>query len=152
MSFSELSVKVKSIPGVGAALSPSFLPRRRCCQKIAFVRSPLSRPSYLKNFFWRLPIRKVSRRLRANDIVCTSKHWQCWTLLLPKLISSIQVGHKRYKRIGWKTWSSGYGRWLMFERSWFRILNPGWSWHWFVVKIVCLKRLKINKNRLAHFF
>ena len=53
-------------------------------------------------------------------------------------------------------WSSGYGRQLMFERSWVWIPVPytGWTWHfsrWFVVKIsiVCLKRPKINKKGLG---
>ena len=45
--------------------------------------------------------------------------------------------------IGRDSYSSGYGRWLMFERSW--VLIPvqytGWTWHFshlFVVKIVSL--------------
>ena len=47
---------------------------------------------------------------------------------------------------------SGYGWWLMFNRLWVWILalHTGWTFghfsHWFVVKIVCLKRPKINKK------
>ena len=41
--------------------------------------------------------------------------------------------------VGRQPWSSGYGRRLMFERSWVQILAPctGWLWHflnWFVFK------------------
>ena len=47
----------------------------------------------------------------------------------------------KLRRLGREPWSSGYGWWLMFQRSWVRILAPytGWTWHfshWFVVKIV----------------
>ena len=63
-------------------------------------------------------------------------------------------------KIGQEPWSGGYGRLLMFERSWFQILplNTGCTWlflHLFVVKIVLFvwKRPKINERRLglAHF-
>ena len=53
---------------------------------------------------------------------------------------------------GREPWSSGYGRWLTFQRSWVRILAPdtGWTWHfshWFVVKIVCLFEKTENKRK-----
>ena len=56
---------------------------------------------------------------------------------------------KRIKRVGWEPLSSGYGKRLMFRRSWVRILD----WHeifshWFVVKIVtCLFQKTKNKRK-----
>ena len=49
--------------------------------------------------------------------------------------------------VGWEPWSCGYGRRLMFQRSWVRIpaLYTGWTFftYIFVVKFVmCLKRRK----------
>ena len=52
-------------------------------------------------------------------------------------------------RKGREPWYSGYGRRLMFQRSWVRIPVPytGWTFsHLFVVKFVCLKRPKINEK------
>ena len=48
-------------------------------------------------------------------------------------------------------WSSGYGRQLMFERSWVQISAPNTWWTFFLLMcckncVVCLKRPKINKN------
>ena len=55
--------------------------------------------------------------------------------------------------VGWEPWSSGYGRWLMFQRSWVQIPAPytGWTWHFSALircqnVIVCLKRSKINEK------
>ena len=50
-----------------------------------------------------------------------------------------------------KTWSSGYGRRLMFQRSWVQIPAPytGWTFFTFICCkncIVCLKRPKINEK------
>ena len=57
-------------------------------------------------------------------------------------------------RIGRKPWTSGYGSWFMFKRSWVQIPVPytGWTFghfsHWFVINncVVCLKRPKINEK------
>ena len=40
---------------------------------------------------------------------------------------------------GWEPWSSGYGRLLMYKRSWVRIPKPytGWSLHFFT--LICCK-------------
>ena len=61
---------------------------------------------------------------------------------------------KPFDLIGWEPWSTGYGRWLMFERSrvWIPAPYTGWWWHFFTLIcckncIVCLKRPKINKKR-----
>ena len=63
--------------------------------------------------------------------------------------------------IQWEPWSCGYGRRLMFQRSWVRILVPytGCTWHFFTLIgckncIVCLKRPKINEKEtgIAPFF
>ena len=63
------------------------------------------------------------------------------------------------RSFGWEPWSSGYGRRLMFHKSWVWIpaLYTGWSWHFFTLICcknctVCLKRPKINKKEaeLAH--
>ena len=48
---------------------------------------------------------------------------------------------ERMHQDGREPWSSGYGRQLMFKRSWVQItaLYTGWTWYfsnWFVVKIV----------------
>ena len=54
--------------------------------------------------------------------------------------------------LGWEPWSCGYGRRLMFQRSWIRIPGPyttGWIFflHLFVVKIVkYVWKTKINKK------
>ena len=53
--------------------------------------------------------------------------------------------------LGREPWSSGYGRQLMFERSWVRILAPYTGWTFFTLIcckncVVCLKRPKINEK------
>ena len=69
-----------------------------------------------------------------------ARHWSSRRILIYLL----------YKK---KSWSSGYGRRLMFQRSWVRIPAPdtGWTWHFFTLIcckncIVCLKRPKINEK------
>ena len=44
------------------------------------------------------------------------------------------------RSFGWEPWSSGYGRRLMFRRSWVRIpaAYTGWSWHFFT--LICCKK------------
>ena len=54
--------------------------------------------------------------------------------------------------LGREPWSSGYGWWLMFKRSWVWIPAPYTGWKFFTLIccknwIVCLKRPKINKKR-----
>ena len=55
--------------------------------------------------------------------------------------------------LGRDPWSCGYGRRLMFWRSWVQIPAPytGWTLHFFTLTcckncIACLKRLKINEK------
>ena len=55
--------------------------------------------------------------------------------------------------MGRDPWSSGYGIWLMFNRSWVQISPPytRWTWHFFTSIcclncIVCLERPKINEK------
>ena len=63
--------------------------------------------------------------------------------------------------VGREPWSRGYGRWLMFRRSWVQIpvLHTGWTWIFFILIcckkcVVCLERPTINEKRqgMAHFF
>ena len=62
----------------------------------------------------------------------------------------------KFNVFGREPWYSGYGRRLMFERSWVQILAPytGWTWHWFIVKIVLFvwKDQKIIKIKKFDFF
>ena len=54
----------------------------------------------------------------------------------------------------WEPWSSGYGRWLMIERSWVQIPAPYTVWNWHFLTLiccknciaVCLKRPKIKEK------
>ena len=67
-----------------------------------------------------------------------------------------------YDGKGWEPWSSGYGKRLMLQRAWVRILDQYtvWTfWHFFTLIfckncIVCLKRQKINEkeDRVGPFF
>ena len=48
--------------------------------------------------------------------------------------------------LGREPWSSGYWRWLMFERSWVRILAQytGWTWQFFTS--ICCKNWLFEKT------
>ena len=59
--------------------------------------------------------------------------------------------NKHYVRVGWEPWSSGFGKRLMFQRSWvwFLALNTGWTFFTFIFCKnckACLKRPKINQK------
>ena len=63
--------------------------------------------------------------------------------------------YKHLLHLGREPWSSGYGWWLMFERSWVRIPAKYTGWTFFTLIcckncIVCLKRPK-KRPGLAHF-
>ena len=60
---------------------------------------------------------------------------------------------KHLPETGREPWSSGYGWWLSFFRSWVRILATNNEWHLDIFTlicckncIVCLKRPKINEK------
>ena len=76
-------------------------------------------------------------------------------MIVPKLIQLIpkkEKGNEGHKyKLKKKSWSSGYWRQLMFERSWVQILAPYTGWTFFKLIcckncIVCLKRQKINEK------
>ena len=52
-----------------------------------------------------------------------------------------EKGTQELKAWGPESWSGGYGRRFMFERSWARIPVPytGWTWHFFTS--ICCKKL-----------
>ena len=79
-------------------------------------------------------------------------------VLFPVVIIYSFVGDITFNLNGRDSWSSGYGRWLMFERSWveFRILDGHDIFHIDLLLkncIVCLKTPKGTKKRpgLANF-
>ena len=103
----------------------------------------------IKNFFGQSSFFFLSMRHLVD-------HTAYSFIVIHKLLFKLKY-HKRKDR-GLEPWSSGYGRRLMFERSWVRsrprILDGHDIFsHWFVVKIVLLvwKRPKINKKRPVFF-
>ena len=74
-----------------------------------------------------------------------------WTRLKESCPLQICNTHKRFVRLGREPWSSGYGRRLMYRRSWVRIPAPYTGWTFFTIicckyYIVHLKRSKINEE------
>ena len=82
-------------------------------------------------------------------------HETIWTILFLNRAIKIQFNGSVY---GWEPWFSGYGRRLMFWRSWVWIPVPYTGWRFFTIiccKIVLMfhwKRLTINEKRpgMAH--
>ena len=80
-----------------------------------------------------------------------------WILLKPKVYYikyCLKITKVNNERVGRKPWSSGYGRRLMFWRSWIWIPVPytGWTWHFSTLIcckncIVCLKKTKNKRKR-----
>ena len=79
--------------------------------------------------------------------ICPKSVWKQTDITWNDLPKHVQKTRKNLP------WFSGYGRRLMYNRSWVRIPAPwtGWTWHFFSLIccsncIACLKRPKINEK------
>ena len=64
-----------------------------------------------------------------------------------------KVDHKILCYLGREPWSSGYGRRLMFQRSWVQTLAPytGWTFFTFICFQDCIVCLKIAKHYISNY-
>ena len=141
--------------------------RRRCCRspspKSVLIRFSLFDWLYELFSFWQISF--ASKVAAAQVLGCSGGQKERDENQSRR--HSDEIGSGPDHRVGaWKNikkwkitifggepWSCGYGRQLMFKRSWVQIPAPysEWTWHFFTLIcykncIICLKRPKINKK------
>ena len=92
--------------------------------------------------FWR----EVQQTKIPKTIV--SRRRRCRCCRRSDLTSYRGIGQWKKRQIGREPWSSGYGRRLMFQRSWVQIPAPYTGWTFFHIHIcckICNVRLKSRK-------
>ena len=124
---------------------------------LEIVFSMMNEQENLLNRFWHFCgmkivfIQKIVMRMKEKEEL-VDRWCHSWTQLKDEMkllmkdskegeLNERKQKRKQRNKIGRESWSSGYGWWLMFKRSWVWIpaLFIGWTWHfshWFVEKIV----------------